>query len=117
MGIPLYSKTTFEGGRGGVSSKPIGPKGSSALKEIMESHLVICLYHNGIVRILKDRFDDEHTSMHGNAPLNTVITKTSCLIAKSIFGANELHMFSEGLAQEIEKSIYEAIDKYHRKVR
>ncbi len=98
---------------GGGSSK----RKPTTFEQMTKADLVIGLYEDGRIRILKDRYTGTPTRLSGNAPTRDVINRASFIVAHSVFGDNNLKMFKAGLMEEIEKSIHETIEKYHKKVR
>lgn len=112
MMMKIYSKTTTHGG-GGMSTikRPKKP----TFQQITNAELVIGLYDDGRIRILKDRFTGNPTSLSGRASIEEAVNKSSLIISHGVFGENNLKMFIEGLAIEIEKSIHETIEKFHKK--
>lgn len=109
--IKHKSKTRFNGG--GVSSNS-SLKKAGMMEIITKANVVIGSYNDGAVRVLKDRHRAT-TSLHGKATVNQVIELASELISHSVFGENDLHMFKEGLNEQIQIAVKEAIEKYHTK--
>ncbi len=99
---------------GGVATKPANRK-PGMIEQISRANLVIGSYEDGIVRILKDRYEGRTTSLYEGVSLETVISKTSLIVSQCIFGKNEITIFQEGLKGEIEKAVKETIEKYHTK--
>jgi hypothetical protein len=110
--LKIHSKISSDFS-GGVSPKPSTLK--PGLREnIIHANLVIGLYNDGMVRILKDRFEGQ-ASLGRRANGKLVIRKASQMISASVFGENDLTIFSEGLAREIEEAINETIRSFHKK--
>jgi hypothetical protein len=80
-------------------------------EEIRQANLVIGLYQDNAIRILKNRFVDQTGYVSRDEAINTMAR----ILSKNIFGNNDLRMFQLGLEQEIIKSIKETIDKFHTK--
>ncbi len=110
----INAKVGINGHGGGVNTKPTTKK-PGILQEIINANLVIGSYSDGFVRILKDRYDGQTSSLSKGASLENVISKTSLIISQCVFGKNDLTMFQEGLRGEIEEAVKKTIKKYHTK--
>ena len=86
-------------------------KHPTGVTEVIDAHLVIGLYGDGKIRILKDRFG----GITGEVQLDDVIEGVSLLVSHGVFGDNNLKLFQEGLCKEIQIAIKDTIEKFHTK--
>jgi hypothetical protein len=110
----IFKKMEFEEHPDGSGSYMQNPMQFS---QLIEAELVLGLYADGKIRVLKDRHNGKTHDLYSSASIDDTIELSSLMIANCVFGENQIKMFSQGLANEITKAVKETIENYHNKER